>query len=287
MTELQALSGVASRDPFLLYTTLAAALLGLVSLVSGWLRADLLAVLRPRGLLSVVLAVLAAFALLWLSQALVPAGAPGWLGARGLSRFPLYVAALAYGPSAGLLSALLFAAFAAQSSLPGLSEAVLALELMVLGWFAISPSPRRHRWAGPLGAALAYLLTWATGGSAMLQYLTGSGTSWATQWSYHQNEALGVLASCLLLFALGPCAYQRLFPGSRIAGAEAPCRTEAEAGSSPSAHAEREAGRAREHPRQALTSAALEAWGTRERRRPSRHLTPPPLSAPPERGRRG
>ncbi len=214
VTELQALLGVASRDPFLFYTLTAALFLAAVSLGTGWLRQDFVAILRPHGLLAVVLAVLAGFSLLWLPRELGLA-LPAWLS-EGASRFPLYLVALAYGPSAGLLAALLFAAFATSSSLPGLPEAVLALELTVLGWFAVAPSPRRYRWAGPLGVLLAYLLTWATGGSAMLQYLTGNGAAWATQWSYQQPLLGGVLFACLLLLLVGPEAYRRLFPGSRI-----------------------------------------------------------------------
>ena len=134
----------------------------------------------------------------------------------GLSRFPLYVIALAYGPSAGLLAAGLFAAFATTGLLPGWSEAVLALELVVLGWFALEPSPRRYRWAGPLDAAVAYLLAWATGGSALLQALSGEGMSLGAQLAYHLPGLPGVTLSMALLALVSPALYARFFPTSRI-----------------------------------------------------------------------
>src|SRR5690606_38990748 len=120
-------------------------------------------------LLRVVGCVALAFVLRALSEAAV--GLPDTLTVSllaGLHRLPLYVVALAYGPSAGLLAAGLFSAFASSTLLPGLDEAVLALELVVLGWLAIYPSPRSTRWAGPLNAALAYLLAWGTAGIAVM-----------------------------------------------------------------------------------------------------------------------
>lgn len=212
----------ASADPFLFYTLVAAGFLAVVSLGSGFVRSDFLAVVRPQGLLHVSLAVLAAFLVVLLADALQPRleiGADGlWLETlRGLSRFPLYVVTLAYGPSAGLLAAGLFAAFATNSTLPGLPEAVLALELVVLGWFALAPSPRTSGWAGPFDALLAYFLTWSTGGAALLQASSGNGTLLAAHLAYHQNTALGIALSMTLLFLVTPGAYKRFFPHSRIA----------------------------------------------------------------------
>ena len=221
MPDLQALSQAASADPFLFYTLVAAAFLAVVSLGSGWARRDFLAVARPQGLLHVSVAVVAAFLVVLLAdtlQPLTPVTASGWLETlRGLSRFPLYVVTLAYGPSAGLLAAGLFAAFATSSTLPGPPEAVLALELVVLGWFALAPSPRTVRWAGPLGAVLAYFLAWSTGGAALLQARSGDGATLAAHLGYHQTEVSGVLLSMALLFAVGPGVYRKFFPHSRIA----------------------------------------------------------------------
>ena len=210
------LSEVVANDPFLFYSLLATFVLAAASLLSGWLRGDVLAALRPQGLFRISVAVAASFVLVWLGYS--AGGADTALGNLlvGLSRFPLYVIALAYGPSAGLLAAGLFAAFAATGPLPGWSEAVLALELVVLGWFALEPSPRRHRWAGPLDAAVAYLLAWATGGSALLQASGGEGMSLAAHLAYHLPGLPGVALSMALLTLVSPRLYERFFPTSRI-----------------------------------------------------------------------
>lgn len=220
-----AVTDLLSADPFLLYTLVAAAFLGLVSLWSGWRRKDFLTFFNAQGLLHIALAVLLAFILMLLSRYLlvtvtVPPewGTFPWLESlRGLSRFPLYVIALAYGPSAGLLAAALFASFATSTALPSWPEAILALELLVLGWFAIAPSPYKHRWAGPFSAIMAYALAWATGGSAMLQALTGEGVQWLTHANYHSFFILGASISAVLLVFISPEAYRRFFPNSRIA----------------------------------------------------------------------
>jgi hypothetical protein len=216
---------VFQQDPFFVYTLVAALFLGLVSLVTGWLRLDFLVLFQPKGLFQIALAVIWAIFLTLLSQTLP---APFTVNAAdsdtstslsilyGLGRLPLYVIALAYGPTAGLVAAGLFAAFAATSGTLGWSEAVLALELTVLGWFAIAPSPRTSRWAGPLNVLLAYFLAWATGGSAFLQHLTGQAMKLSTHWAYHQATLLGVVVSMLLLFLISPKLYRTLFTGSRI-----------------------------------------------------------------------
>lgn len=134
----------------------------------------------------------------------------------GLSRFPLYLIALAYGPTVGLVAAALFAGFEASSLLPGWPEAILALELAVLGWLAIYPSPRQHRLAGPFNALLAYALAWGTAGLALLEARSGEVTA-AGVWQQHQGTAIGVAAAALLLALVPPHLYRKAFPGSRIA----------------------------------------------------------------------
>ena len=47
---------------------------------------------------------------------------------EGLRRWPLYLLALAYGPSVGAVTALLFAAFESSGGFPGWAEAVLVLD---------------------------------------------------------------------------------------------------------------------------------------------------------------
>ena len=216
MPDVQALLEVVTNDPFLFYALLATSVLAAASLLSGWLRGDVIAAVRPQGLFRISIAVVTAFILVWLGYG--AGGADTVMGNLlvGLSRFPLYVIALAYGPSAGLLAAGLFAAFATTGLLPGWSEAVLALELVVLGWFALEPSPRRYRWAGPLNAAVAYLLAWATGGSALLQAASGDGMSLGAHLAYHLPILPGVVLSMALLALVSPDLYERFFSTSRI-----------------------------------------------------------------------
>lgn len=210
-----------SSDPILLYSLAAAALLVCVSLSSGLGRGDALALNNPRNLVRVLGAIALAFVLRALAEGAVaswPNGeAPGPLAALlpGLHRLPLYLVALAYGPTTGLLSGALFAAFASSTLLPGAPEAVLALELAVLGWLAIYPSPRTTRWAGPLNAGLAYVLAWGTAGVALLAS-SGSPITLETVVADHRLLLPGLAASLLLLPLFGPAAYRTAFPHSRI-----------------------------------------------------------------------
>jgi hypothetical protein len=236
---------VFQRDPFFVYTLAAALFLALVSLVTGWLRLDFLVLFQPRSLLHIAIAAVLAMSVSLLSQTFsapltstvtvnatpVKASAmkassstlaTALLSLRGLSRLPLYLIALAYGPTAGLLAAGLFAAFATPSGTLSWAEAVLALELTVLGWFAIAPSPFKLRWAGPLNVLFAYFLAWATGGSAFLQYSTERATDLATHWAYHQTLLLGVGLSALSLLWVSPKMYRTLFAGSRISPEQEP-----------------------------------------------------------------
>src|SRR5690606_42054838 len=91
----------------------------------------------------------------------------------GLHRLPLHLVALAYGPATGAVVGVLFAGFHAGDGLPGWPESVLTLELAVLGWLAIYPSPRVTRLAGPVNSLLAYALAWGTGGIALLAATRG------------------------------------------------------------------------------------------------------------------
>jgi len=154
-------------DPLLVYSLAAAALLAFVSLVSAVGRLDFAALLRPRALVALCCAVLLAFAGVALAElALTDPELEGL--ALGAARFPLYVVALAFGPTVGLAAGALFAAATAVGPFPGWSEAILCLELLVLGWLAIYPSPRAVRWAGPLDALLAHVFTAGTAGVAFL-----------------------------------------------------------------------------------------------------------------------
>lgn len=215
--DLEALTTLLSRDPVLAYSLLAALFLAIVSLATGIARRDAAALLYPTVLLRVALSVALALVLVLLAESLVQAySAEGtsWT-LLGLRRFPLYLLALAYGPSVGLCTALLFAAFEASGGWPGWTEAVLALELVAIGWLAIYPTPRTSRFAGPFNALVAYALAWGTAGLALLEYQTGAVTG-SGIWQQHQGAWLGLLLSVLLLALVRPGTYRRLFPHSRI-----------------------------------------------------------------------
>ncbi len=206
----------ASADPVLLYSIAAAVLLAVVSIGSGLARRDFLALARPRTLLRVLGAVAIACLLKVVEVYAVPAlPEPVAAVTAGLHRLPLYLVALAYGPVTGAVVGSLFAGFAASASLPGWPEVVLALELAVLGWLAIFPSPRDTRFAGPLNAALAYLLAWGTAGLA-LHASANEEVTLALLYAEHAAMAPGLVGCVLLLFLFGPAVYERAFPGSRI-----------------------------------------------------------------------
>ncbi len=206
----------ASTDPVLLYSTAAAILLAVVSLSSGLSRRDFKALARPRTLLRVLGAVAIACLLKVLEVYLAPS-LPAEVAAlvAGLHRLPLYVAALAYGPVTGAVVGSLFAGFAASASLPGWPEVVLSLELVVLGWLAIYPSPRDSRFAGPLNAALAYVLAWGTAGIA-LSAQSHDRVTVSVLYAEHAAMVPGLVVCVLLLSLFGPRAYRGAFPGSRI-----------------------------------------------------------------------
>jgi hypothetical protein len=215
---MEALSTLLRADPVLAYSLLAAVFLAAVSLATGLARGDVVALLRPGVLLRVAAAVALALLLTVLTEALATslgtADTPWSL--EGVRRWPLYLLALAYGPSVGAVTALLFAAFESSGGLPSWAEAVLVLEMVALGWLAIYPNPRSRRTAGPFYAILAYALAWGTGGLALLAYRSGAVTGIGI-WQQHQSEWLGLLLCALLLFAVGPRSYRALFPHSRIA----------------------------------------------------------------------
>ncbi len=217
-------------DPILFYSACAALILALVSLGTGLARGDVLVLFRPRGALSVLAAVALGFALVVASERLAAAGAPasaaasaagwnaGWAAevVAAAAPLPLLVVTLAFGPSVGLVSGVLFAAATARGAFPGVAEALFALELTVLGWLAIYPSPRAARWAGPLDAAFAHALTWSTAGVAWLTFRDGGVTVAAlAEASGTRPLSLIVVTACLLL--VGPRWYDAAFPRSRIA----------------------------------------------------------------------
>ncbi|MEM7737688.1 MAG: hypothetical protein AAF267_18065 [Deinococcota bacterium] len=215
-----------SHDPVLTYSLIAALFLGLAAIISGLTRLDFIAVFHPHGLLTIVTAVASAVVLMLLAGGLeqLTTNLPWvWVSdlpqtnfpLAGTWRLPLYLVALAYGPSAGLLTAGLFAAFAVSSGTPSWPEALFAFELGVVGWLAIAPSPYTYRWAASFNILLAHLLTTITAGFALLQWqygeitLSGLQTLWEPTWG-------GVLLAAYIVSYLSPNVYTRLFAGSRV-----------------------------------------------------------------------
>lgn len=213
---------VLQTNPLAAYTSLAALLLAAVALLSGWALLDFLPLFRAKGLTVVLGAVLLALLLSRLEPGAsatltVPANANAFPVLHGFSRLPLYVLALAYGPTPALVAAALFSGLSATTQLPGLADAVLALELCVLGWLAITPSPFRQRWAGPINVLLACLLSWSSAGVVLVEQLGYDGRLLASYWHFHRAALPGIAVSLLSLLLIGPQLYTRLFADSRIA----------------------------------------------------------------------
>lgn len=207
-----------TADPLVTYSLAATMVLAIVSWSSGLGRVDLAALAHPRVLLRVSGAVAVSFLLTTAARTLAPEVEPRALAIalEGLGLVPLYLVTLAYGPSIGVIAAVLSAGFAADAAFPGWREAILALELVALGWLAIYPSPRQARWAGPLDVALAHALAWGTGGVAWLA-LRGGGFAPAAWRTEVAAGVLPVAVAALVVGAFGPAFYRSAFPGSRIA----------------------------------------------------------------------
>ncbi len=203
-------------DPRITYSLAAALLLALVSLLNGLFRLDLLALFRPATLLRLCVAVGLAFAMVVAAHALPADQARLVPYALALALLPLHLVALGYGPSAGLAAGVLFSAATADGAYPGYAEASLVLELVVLGWLAMSPSPRSVRWAGPLNAALAHVLAAGTAGVAYLTWRDGDVTL-SSLLSEQVATVPALLLPWLLLMAFGPTFYGGYLPRSRIA----------------------------------------------------------------------
>ena len=206
----------ASVDPALPYLLFATALLAAVAVAAGALRRDHRALRRPSTLVKLVAALAAATLIAITTQQVAahpPFEAPVWSQLGGLARLPLWLAALAYGPSVGVLIGLAYLGTTATPIVSIPASPVLVVELAVLGWLSIYPSPLRHRWAGPIDAIGAYLLAWGTAGLMQL-YAGGQRPSWAVLTDQHEGALLGGLMAAAALFAFGPGVYRRWFPES-------------------------------------------------------------------------
>ncbi len=201
MTTLADLVARAAFDPLVRSALLAAALLAIASLAGGAARRDLSALTRPAGGVALAASLLAALGLAATTGAL-EARLPGDLGAWTATpeRLPLYLLALGYGPGVGLVGALAWSATSPGPWLADVGQARLALEVVVVGWLALAPSPRRRRWAGPLAVLLGWALATATLGLAA--WATAAGTSsWSAFWDA-QRGAIAVLVATALIAAI-------------------------------------------------------------------------------------
>ena len=210
--------------PLLGYSALAAGFLLVVSLLSGLGRFDFLALASGRTLLFLGLGATTALFIYLLGTSptqILPPDVPQGRVTEGLSRLPLFLLALAYGPSVGVLGGLLFAGLllSLTGQAPLIFGLLIMIELAVLGWLALAPSVFKWRWAGPFNVLAALLLSWATAGTAVLFLLELDAASFAAHWQYHKLTLAGL--SPLLLLWLPPSIYRRTFVGSRVPGAAA------------------------------------------------------------------
>ena len=208
----------ASVDPALPYLLFATALLAAVAVTAGALRRDHRALRRRTTLIKLAASLALAAAIAFATHLLAsnpPTDAAVWGRLGGLSRLPLWIVTLAYGPSVGVVTGLGYlAAFAVFGGLDATAP-VLVVELAVLGWLSIYPSPLRHRWAGPVNAIGAYALAWGTAG-LMQVYAAGHRVTWQALAQQHEDILLGALIAAVTLFAFGPGAYRRWFPEAAL-----------------------------------------------------------------------
>lgn len=213
----QRLLAALAADPLAAYPALAALLLASVAIASGLMRGDVLALARPAPAAWVA----ASIALVWGIGAVARTLPEPWvepLAAAAVA--PLALVAVAYGPTPALVALALVLAWTGAPPYPSANvgeagPAFLALELAILGWLAIAPSPRRHRIVAGVYVLLAHALTWATAGLAWIVVSHGN-LDLAAASDVH-GLRLGALAGLALLLALLPPAlWRRAFPGSLL-----------------------------------------------------------------------
>jgi hypothetical protein len=200
-------------DPLALYPAMAALLLASVALASGLMRGDAAALARPIPV-AWLLAILAATAV----AAATGAASDGVTAELliGLGRLPLYLFALAYGPVPAMVAAALAGAYLPRLVAVPWEPYHLGLELVVIGWLAVWPSPRRTRWVGGLYCVSGYVLAAATVGITTIA-LTGVHVDLSLLLAHHGLVPLGVLVAALVLASCGPRTFDTLFPGAGIA----------------------------------------------------------------------
>jgi hypothetical protein len=215
---LGTLADALAADPRALYPALAALLLAAVSLASGLLRGDVLSLTKPRPVAIVLLAVLASWALRW---GLGHVATDGWEPSAVVTLAPLTLVALGYGPTPALVALALSVAWFGHPDPSGATGAaiggwLLGLELLVLGWLAIAPSPRRWPLLAGLYLVLAHALAWSTAGLAWMVIDAGEPTLAALR-EWHGHRLLELAAVATALAALPPRFWRAAFPDSSLA----------------------------------------------------------------------
>lgn len=200
-----------AADPLLGYALLAGLVLAIAAWGGGLVRGDARALLRPAPWICAALAALAGLTLVVAGERAEAAGLAWPL--HGVRRLPLYLVALGYGPTMGLVTAALFAAVEGTRNAVTGAEAILALELLTLGWLAIAPSPRRTRFAAPVGIVLAWTLASATAGLAALAWTHRPLPADAILPAL-TGEAPGVLVAAAATGLLSPAWWRQATPGA-------------------------------------------------------------------------
>lgn len=207
-------------DPLALYPALAALLLALVGVASGLLRGDLLALTRPWS----VVVIVASVAGVWgLDVALAPLD-PVWRSPAGdLALAPLFLIALAYGPTPALVALALTVAWVGLPEHGSVGRApaqvwLLALQLTILGWLAIAPNVRRSWGVAGVYLIAAHVLTWSTAGLAWTAVRYG-GVSLALLEREHGLRLEGLALLTVAVALLPPLLWRALFRGSPLAHA--------------------------------------------------------------------
>jgi len=212
------LLGALTADPLAAYPALAALLLASVAIASGLMRGDVLALARPAPLAWSVAALGAA----WLLQAIATATPGDWTDALAAAALaPIAIIAVAYGPTPALVTLALAHAWIGVPPYPSAAVGsagplLVGLELALLGWLAIAPSPRRFRLVAGTYLLLAHAFTWSTAGLAWL-VLTHGDLSLAAVTETHGLRFGAVAATAVVLALLPPSWWRRAFPGSALA----------------------------------------------------------------------
>lgn len=202
----------ATLDPLVRAALLAAAVLAVSALTGGLARRDLVALRRPATWLAIASALVAALSLATAADRVV-ASTGGSVSSLGWERIPLYLLALGYGPSIGVVAGLLMTLTRVGPWTLGPAELTLVLELAAVGWLGLGPTPRNVRWAGPLAVGLGWTLATATLGLAVWA-ADGRPIALVPFVTAHAGALPAVAIAAMLAAAIPPRSWRRQIPGA-------------------------------------------------------------------------